>query len=100
MNKIEQNIIVIFMFTYIIYLVMFQFYIYSEFTGNASIIPENIIETLWLLVTPLGVVAGMLCLRDIYYRNIINKPLWALYIVFFFIIGLPHYFFKYARHPR
>ena len=88
------------MLAYIIYLVMFQFYIYSEFTGNTPIITENIIETLWLFVTPLGVVAGILCLRDIYYRKIINKPLWALYIVFVFIIGLPHYFFKYARHPR
>lgn len=84
----------------LVYVVLFQFYIYAEFTGSESFATESLVKAVWWPLIFVHVVVLILNFKDINMRNIQGKSGWKIYMLITGGIGCAHYFFKHIAGSK
>jgi hypothetical protein len=83
-----------------LYIVLFNLNMPHYWSNSARIVPENVIDALWVVSLLFSLITLILCIRDSGMRDLANRAGWIAYMLLLGVIGIPHYYLKYGRHPR
>ncbi len=100
MNNMERRVVVATFVLAVIYIIAFNLNVPYHWGHGERIIPQLVLNTLWSLSLILSVVTLILCIRDSGRRHLENRTGWVVYMVMFGAVGIPHYYYRYGRHPH
>jgi len=100
MNNTEKIIVLGTFSVIVLYIVFFNLNFAHYWNNSPRIIPEKILSIFWVASLLMSVITLIVCIRDSGKRNLESRSNWIIYMILFGSVGVPHYYFKYGRHPR